>query len=64
MSKETFTPRSWNYKNYLIATGKEDTSESKDRWQQVVWKLNNDYIEELQTVVSLIISHIDEEELD
>ena len=63
MSRETFTPRSWTYIDYLYATGKEDNSESKQRWQQVISILNSQYGKELRNVVSLIITHIDEEEI-
>jgi hypothetical protein len=63
MSQETFTPRSWTYRDYLNATDKEDTSESKQRWQQVIFILSNQYEEELQEIVSFIITHIDEEEI-
>jgi transposase-like protein len=64
MSKETFTPHSWTYTDYLKATDKEDNSESKQRWQEVICILNTQYGEELQNVVSIIINHIDEEEIE
>ena len=64
MSKETFTPHSWSYTDYLESTDKEDNSESKQRWQEVICILNTQYGEELQSVVSIIINHIDEEEIE
>ena len=63
MSKETFTPHLWTYTDYLESTDREDTSESKQRWQEVVYILSTQYGEELQNVVSIIINHIDEEEI-
>jgi len=63
MSKETFTPHSWSYTDYLESTDKEDNSESKQRWQKVIYILSTQYGEELQNVVSIIINHIDEEEI-
>jgi hypothetical protein len=64
MSKETFTPHLWTYTDYLESTDREDTSESKQRWQEVVYILSTQYGEELQNVVSIIINHIDEEEIE
>ena len=53
-----------SYTDYLKSTGKEDNSESKQRWQEVICILNTQYGEELQSVVSIIINHIDEEEIE
>jgi hypothetical protein len=56
-----YTPRPWEYKDYLGATRRKDSAQSRKRWLDVVALLNTEYADELDDAVYSIIKEIDKE---
>jgi len=56
-----YTPRPWEYKDYLGATRRKDNAQSRKRWLDVVALLNTEYADELDDAVYSIIKEIDKE---
>ncbi len=58
-----YTPRPWEYEDYLGATRRKDNADSQKRWLGVVALLNTKYKDELDDAVYSIIKEIDVEVL-
>ena len=56
-----YTPRPWSYEDYLGATRRKASTDSQNRWLNVVALLNTEYKEDLDDAVYMIIKTVDEE---
>jgi len=57
----TYTPRPWEYEDYLGATRRKDNPQNQKRWLEVVALLNTDYKDDLDDAVYLIIKEVDKD---
>jgi hypothetical protein len=56
-----YTPRPWEYEDYLGATRRKSNADSQKRWLNVVALLNTEYKDEMDDAVYSIIKEIDKE---